>query len=71
MNEHACTVHNIRSHKIQTQLNMIHPQIFPELKAYRAKVTPPAVSGSSQSRQRVEARKATVLSLKPNWTLQH
>ncbi|RVE69971.1 hypothetical protein OJAV_G00083280 [Oryzias javanicus] len=37
VNEHACTVHNIRSHKIQTQLNMIHPQVFPELKAYRTK----------------------------------
>ncbi|XP_047213914.1 zinc phosphodiesterase ELAC protein 2-like isoform X1 [Girardinichthys multiradiatus] len=37
LNEQVCTVHNIRSHKIQTQLNMIHPEIFPELKAYKAK----------------------------------
>lgn len=37
LNEHTCTVHNIRSHKIQTQLNMIHPEIFPQLKAPKAK----------------------------------
>uniref|UniRef100_A0AAX7UHL0 Zinc phosphodiesterase ELAC protein 2 n=1 Tax=Astatotilapia calliptera TaxID=8154 RepID=A0AAX7UHL0_ASTCA len=35
LNEHACTIHNIRSHKIQAQLNMIHPEIFPQLKAYK------------------------------------
>ncbi|CAL8301873.1 unnamed protein product [Merluccius merluccius] len=34
LNEHAQTVHNIRSHKIQTQLNMIHPEIFPQLKTF-------------------------------------
>ncbi|XP_063070026.1 zinc phosphodiesterase ELAC protein 2 [Engraulis encrasicolus] len=37
MNEQACTVHNARSHKIQAQLNLIHPDIFPELKAYKTK----------------------------------
>ncbi|XP_067427275.1 zinc phosphodiesterase ELAC protein 2 [Thunnus thynnus] len=37
VNEHACTVHNIRSHKIQAQLNMIHTEIFPELKHYKTK----------------------------------
>lgn len=37
LNEQACTVHNIRSHKIQTQLHMIHPEIFPQLKASRTK----------------------------------
>ncbi|XP_029363954.1 zinc phosphodiesterase ELAC protein 2 isoform X2 [Echeneis naucrates] len=36
LNEQACTVHNIRSHKIQAQLNMIHPEIFPHLKSYKA-----------------------------------
>ncbi|XP_070703624.1 zinc phosphodiesterase ELAC protein 2 [Pempheris klunzingeri] len=36
-NEHVSTAHNIRSHKIQAQLNMIHPEIFPELKYYRTK----------------------------------
>uniref|UniRef100_A0A3Q3XPF4 Zinc phosphodiesterase ELAC protein 2 n=1 Tax=Mola mola TaxID=94237 RepID=A0A3Q3XPF4_MOLML len=35
LNEHARTVHNVRSHKLQTQLNMIHPEIFPELQAFR------------------------------------
>uniref|UniRef100_A0A3B5L6T5 Zinc phosphodiesterase ELAC protein 2 n=1 Tax=Xiphophorus couchianus TaxID=32473 RepID=A0A3B5L6T5_9TELE len=33
LNEHVNTVHNVRSHKIQTQLNMIHPHIFPPLRA--------------------------------------
>ncbi|XP_022054141.2 zinc phosphodiesterase ELAC protein 2 isoform X2 [Acanthochromis polyacanthus] len=37
LNEQVCTVHNVRSHKIQAQLNMIHPEIFPQLRAYRAK----------------------------------
>uniref|UniRef100_A0A8C4I0T7 Zinc phosphodiesterase ELAC protein 2 n=1 Tax=Dicentrarchus labrax TaxID=13489 RepID=A0A8C4I0T7_DICLA len=31
LNEHVCSVHNVRSHKIQIQLNMIHPEIFPQL----------------------------------------
>uniref|UniRef100_A0AAY5F1E4 Zinc phosphodiesterase ELAC protein 2 n=1 Tax=Electrophorus electricus TaxID=8005 RepID=A0AAY5F1E4_ELEEL len=31
MNEQVCTIHNIRSYKIQTQLHMIHADIFPEL----------------------------------------
>ncbi|XP_012736274.2 zinc phosphodiesterase ELAC protein 2 [Fundulus heteroclitus] len=37
LNEHVCTVHNVRSQKIQTQLNMIHPEVFPELKTYKVK----------------------------------
>uniref|UniRef100_A0A8D0CS59 Zinc phosphodiesterase ELAC protein 2 n=1 Tax=Sander lucioperca TaxID=283035 RepID=A0A8D0CS59_SANLU len=37
LNEQVCTVHNVRSHKIQAQLNMIHPDIFPELKSYKTK----------------------------------
>ncbi|KAM6904781.1 zinc phosphodiesterase ELAC protein 2 [Xenentodon cancila] len=37
LNEQVSTVHNVRSHKIQTQLNMIHPEVFPLLKAYEAK----------------------------------
>ncbi|KAK6478318.1 zinc phosphodiesterase ELAC protein 2-like isoform X1 [Huso huso] len=32
LNEQAHTIHNLRSHKIQTQLNLIHPEIFPALK---------------------------------------
>ncbi|KAM4662627.1 zinc phosphodiesterase ELAC protein 2 [Discoglossus pictus] len=31
LNENASTVHNLRSYKIQTQLNLIHPDIFPPL----------------------------------------
>ncbi|XP_006901872.1 PREDICTED: zinc phosphodiesterase ELAC protein 2 [Elephantulus edwardii] len=31
MNESCPSVHNLRSHKIQTQLNLIHPAIFPPL----------------------------------------
>uniref|UniRef100_A0A673XH75 Zinc phosphodiesterase ELAC protein 2 n=1 Tax=Salmo trutta TaxID=8032 RepID=A0A673XH75_SALTR len=37
LNEQVCTVHNVRSHKIQTQLNLIHPEIFPELQHYKTK----------------------------------
>ncbi|XP_041078026.1 zinc phosphodiesterase ELAC protein 2 isoform X1 [Polyodon spathula] len=32
LNEQAHTIHNVRSHKIQTQLNLIHPEIFPALR---------------------------------------
>ncbi|XP_077476086.1 zinc phosphodiesterase ELAC protein 2 [Stigmatopora argus] len=34
LNEHAGSAHNVRSHKIQAQLNMIHPDIFPHLQTY-------------------------------------
>lgn len=37
LNEQVSTVHNVRSHKIQAQLNMIHPNIFPQLKSYTTK----------------------------------
>ncbi|CAL8273861.1 unnamed protein product [Lota lota] len=37
LNEHVQTVHNVRSLKIQTQLNMIHPEIFPQLKTFNTK----------------------------------
>uniref|UniRef100_A0A8C4I1D0 Zinc phosphodiesterase ELAC protein 2 n=1 Tax=Dicentrarchus labrax TaxID=13489 RepID=A0A8C4I1D0_DICLA len=37
LNEHVCSVHNVRSHKIQIQLNMIHPEIFPQLQPYEVK----------------------------------
>ncbi|KAM4597704.1 zinc phosphodiesterase ELAC protein 2 isoform 2-T2 [Polymixia lowei] len=43
LNEQVCTVHNIRSHKIQAQLNMIHPEIFPELKSCKTKETQAAL----------------------------
>lgn len=31
-------MHNVRSHKIQAQLNIIHPEIFPQLETFRTKV---------------------------------
>ncbi|XP_067089612.1 zinc phosphodiesterase ELAC protein 2 isoform X2 [Osmerus mordax] len=37
LNQQACTVHNVRSQKIQTQLNLIHPEIFPQLRHMQTK----------------------------------
>ncbi|XP_067403847.1 zinc phosphodiesterase ELAC protein 2 isoform X2 [Emydura macquarii macquarii] len=37
LNENSNAVHNIRSHKIQTQLNLIHSEIFPLLKNYQSR----------------------------------
>lgn len=37
LNEHVSTVHNVRSHKLQTQLNIIHPEIFPQLETFSTK----------------------------------
>ncbi|XP_046893727.1 zinc phosphodiesterase ELAC protein 2 [Hypomesus transpacificus] len=37
LNQQACTVHNVRSQKIQTQLNLIHPEIFPQLRHIQTK----------------------------------
>ncbi|KAI4880745.1 hypothetical protein NFI96_022140, partial [Prochilodus magdalenae] len=34
MNEQACSIHNVRSQKIQTQLNLIHADVFPPLQHY-------------------------------------
>ncbi|XP_017520843.1 zinc phosphodiesterase ELAC protein 2 isoform X2 [Manis javanica] len=42
LNENCTSVHNLRSHKIQTQLNLIHPDIFPLLTSCR-----PQEEGSS------------------------
>ncbi|KAG1929992.1 zinc phosphodiesterase ELAC protein 2 [Pimephales promelas] len=36
MNEQTFTPHNARSLKLQTQLNLIHPEIFPPLKLYKS-----------------------------------
>uniref|UniRef100_A0A8B9ZHL1 Zinc phosphodiesterase ELAC protein 2 n=1 Tax=Anas platyrhynchos TaxID=8839 RepID=A0A8B9ZHL1_ANAPL len=38
LNEKCSAVHNPRSYKIQTQLNLIHPEIFPLLTTYQSKV---------------------------------
>uniref|UniRef100_A0A452V7R0 Zinc phosphodiesterase ELAC protein 2 n=1 Tax=Ursus maritimus TaxID=29073 RepID=A0A452V7R0_URSMA len=35
LNESCSSVHNLRSHKIQTQLSLIHPTLFPPLTAPR------------------------------------
>uniref|UniRef100_A0A8C3LBK7 Zinc phosphodiesterase ELAC protein 2 n=1 Tax=Chrysolophus pictus TaxID=9089 RepID=A0A8C3LBK7_CHRPC len=37
LNENCSAVHNARSYKIQTQLNLIHPEIFPLLTTYQNK----------------------------------
>ncbi|KAF5911906.1 hypothetical protein HPG69_015884 [Diceros bicornis minor] len=37
LNETCASVHNLRSHKIQTQLNLIHPGIFPQLATFPCK----------------------------------
>ncbi|KAM6317397.1 zinc phosphodiesterase ELAC protein 2 [Podargus strigoides] len=37
LNENSSAVHNPRSYKIQTQLNLIHPEIFPLLTTYHSK----------------------------------
>ncbi|XP_063031695.1 zinc phosphodiesterase ELAC protein 2 [Melospiza melodia melodia] len=37
LNENSSAVHNPRSYKIQTQLNLIHPEIFPLLTTYQSK----------------------------------
>lgn len=34
LNENCPSVHNLRSHKIQTQLSLIHPDIFPQLTSF-------------------------------------
>nr|XP_010966079.2 zinc phosphodiesterase ELAC protein 2 [Camelus bactrianus] len=35
LNENCTSVHNLRSHRIQAQLNLIHPDIFPALASFR------------------------------------
>ncbi|XP_008586761.1 PREDICTED: zinc phosphodiesterase ELAC protein 2 [Galeopterus variegatus] len=44
LNETCASVHNLRSHKIQTQLNLIHPDIFPPLASVLCKKEGPALS---------------------------
>nr|XP_055050937.1 zinc phosphodiesterase ELAC protein 2 [Misgurnus anguillicaudatus] len=47
MNEQSFTSHNTRSHKLQTQLNLIHPDIFPQLKLYKSKESPASLHVSN------------------------
>ncbi|XP_069883027.1 zinc phosphodiesterase ELAC protein 2 [Dipodomys merriami] len=44
LNKKCESVHNLRSHKIQTQLNLIHPDIFPPLTTFHSKEEGPALS---------------------------
>ncbi|XP_035303528.1 zinc phosphodiesterase ELAC protein 2 isoform X3 [Cricetulus griseus] len=44
LNETCSSVHNLRSHKIQTQLNLIHPDIFPRLTSFYSKEEGSALS---------------------------
>uniref|UniRef100_A0A2I2YG51 Zinc phosphodiesterase ELAC protein 2 n=1 Tax=Gorilla gorilla gorilla TaxID=9595 RepID=A0A2I2YG51_GORGO len=44
LNENCASVHNLRSHKIQTQLNLIHPDIFPLLTSFPCKKEGPTLS---------------------------
>ncbi|KAL2765866.1 zinc phosphodiesterase ELAC protein 2 isoform 3 [Daubentonia madagascariensis] len=43
LNENCASVHNLRSHKIQTQLSLIHPDIFPLLTSFPCKEEGPAL----------------------------
>ncbi|XP_023043851.1 zinc phosphodiesterase ELAC protein 2 isoform X1 [Piliocolobus tephrosceles] len=44
LNENCASVHNLRSYKIQTQLNLIHPDIFPLLTSFPCKEEGPTLS---------------------------
>ncbi|XP_029456094.1 zinc phosphodiesterase ELAC protein 2 [Rhinatrema bivittatum] len=44
LNENASTIHNHRSYKIQTQLNLIHSEIFPPLASCQKKEEEPVLS---------------------------
>ncbi|XP_025219414.1 zinc phosphodiesterase ELAC protein 2 isoform X3 [Theropithecus gelada] len=44
LNENCASVHNLRSYKIQTQLNLIHPDIFPLLTSFPHKKEGPTLS---------------------------
>ncbi|XP_012509397.1 PREDICTED: zinc phosphodiesterase ELAC protein 2 isoform X1 [Propithecus coquereli] len=43
LNESCASVHNLRSHKIQAQLSLIHPGIFPPLTSFPCKEEGPAL----------------------------
>ncbi|KAM6164067.1 zinc phosphodiesterase ELAC protein 2 [Rhynchocyon petersi] len=75
LNENCTSVHNLRSHKIQTQLHLIHPDIFPLLTDLRrqgedAALRVPAVRGECllkyQLRPRREWQRDAVLTCNPD-----
>ncbi|KAE8575719.1 hypothetical protein XENTR_v10003923 [Xenopus tropicalis] len=45
LNENTSTLHNLRSYKIQTQLNLVHPEIFPQLANVQKKEERPEFFG--------------------------
>ncbi|KAF6093501.1 elaC ribonuclease Z 2 [Phyllostomus discolor] len=62
LNENCTSVHNLRSHKIQTQLNLIHPDIFPPLASLHCKeegatVTVPTVRGECLLKYQLRPRR--------------
>nr|XP_027809859.1 zinc phosphodiesterase ELAC protein 2 isoform X1 [Marmota flaviventris] len=75
LNENCASVHNLRSHKIQTQLNLIHPDIFPLLTSSQSKeegptLCVPTVQGECllkyQLRPRREWQRDTVITCNPD-----
>ncbi|PNJ31643.1 ELAC2 isoform 13, partial [Pongo abelii] len=73
LNENCASVHNLRSHKIQTQLNLIHPDIFPLLTSFPCKEVPtlsvPVVQGECllkyQLRPRREWQRDAIITCNP------
>ncbi|EHB11816.1 Zinc phosphodiesterase ELAC protein 2 [Heterocephalus glaber] len=75
LNENCASVHNLRSHKIQTQLNLIHPDIFPLLTSFHRKeehlaLSVPTVRGECllkyQLRPRREWQRDAIVTCNPN-----
>uniref|UniRef100_F7HZ31 Zinc phosphodiesterase ELAC protein 2 n=1 Tax=Callithrix jacchus TaxID=9483 RepID=F7HZ31_CALJA len=73
LNENCSSVHCVRSHKIQTQLNLIHPDIFPLLTSFPSKESPilsvPVVRGECllkyQLRPRREWQRDAIITCNP------
>ncbi|XP_030778769.1 zinc phosphodiesterase ELAC protein 2 isoform X2 [Rhinopithecus roxellana] len=73
LNENCASVHNLRSYKIQTQLNLIHPDIFPLLTSFPCKEGPtlsvPIVLGECllkyQLRPRREWQRDAIITCNP------
>uniref|UniRef100_K9J2W3 Zinc phosphodiesterase ELAC protein 2 n=1 Tax=Desmodus rotundus TaxID=9430 RepID=K9J2W3_DESRO len=62
LNESCTSIHNLRSHKIQTQLNLIHPDIFPPLTGLHCKeegatITVPTVHGECLLKYQLRPRR--------------
>ncbi|XP_003791125.1 zinc phosphodiesterase ELAC protein 2 [Otolemur garnettii] len=75
LNENCASVHNLRSHKIQTQLSLIHPGIFPSLTSFPCKeegaaLHVPAVRGECllkyQLRPRREWQRDAIITCNPD-----